>query len=596
MSKWAQYRVEEPSNKWAQYRVATPEPEQSTPEVVGKSLASGVVGLVDIPQNVGFLLEKYGFGPEYGVYGQARKLYDWYKDKKHVPLRGPEYIQKLPPNIASSYLKEGIKDVTGIDITPKPTTAAQRILGKGAEMAASFTPLGRLSTIDRLKKTAKAAGAGAAVGSASGSLQEIGVDPIAADIVSLGAYPVATSLARSSIPRRMLGLTPERMDLKAAKAAQDLKVDLPAAALTDSTTTALADQWIGKVFFYGDKLRSKYAKTKEQVAKVLEDIYEKTGPVRTPEVEARIHNLYSQRIKNLPEDATVLPTATMKAIDKIKIDSALLSSDEKNLLNHIKTLQNEFRPEIVASTGTIRLPLQQVGVGRLADTKRSINSIIKWDVDEGVKNLLRNIQKGLSDDIATYGKTNPKWYKTFKDADDLFSKVARREKLEKMLSEKSLNYGTTNLSYNKLAKTINEPRTRKIIKSQVTPEVFAKIDKLGSVSQAMAKKMQRVPNPSGTATTAATIAIIGGLYKNPLMFLSGSGMGAIGGAHVLSDLLTDKKFLDNAIKIASHPERHNIAAHMALNNRIKTITGYSAIALNNIMNDYINQEDEDVAE
>ena len=41
----------------------------------------------------------------------------------------------------------------------------------------------------------------------------------------------------------------------------------------------------------------------------------------------------------------------------------------------------------------------------------------------------------------------------------------------------------------------------------------------------MALKNARIPNPSGTAITASTLGLIGGVYANPLLALSGSGVG-----------------------------------------------------------------------
>ena len=34
--------------------------------------------------------------------------------------------------------------------------------------------------------------------------------------------------------------------------------------------------------------------------------------------------------------------------------------------------------------------------------------------------LLDIVQSGIKGDIGAYGKTNPEWYKTFKEAEELF--------------------------------------------------------------------------------------------------------------------------------------------------------------------------------
>jgi hypothetical protein len=254
-----------------------------------------------------------------------------------------------------------------------------------------------------------------------------------------------------------------------------------------------------------------------------------------------------------------------------------LSPDEKSLLDSLTTLKNEIEPfsKIVSQYGPIKMPLQEFDVNRLIGTKTSLNSIIKWGKDEGVKNQLRKVQHALTKDIAEYGKTNPEWYKTFKEADKLYGDVAKRGKIEDLLGNKSTNHATDNLSYNALAKAINNPKNNDSIKKQLNPETFEKIQKLGVVARAMAIKNKNIPNPSGTATTAAVSAVIYGLVSNPLKTLP-----TIGAGYGLTKLLTDKKFLDLALKYAEAPNKSNMLTTMALNKRIKDITGYSAVALN----------------
>src|SRR5690606_23598246 len=134
---------------------------------------------------------------------------------------------------------------------------------------------------------------------------------------------------------KIMGLSPKRLNIEAAEAAKDLGIELPAAALTDSTLTGLADQWVRKTPFFGNKLKKKDAITEEQTRKALGDIYERTGPVRTPEIEAEIANRYNLAASSLPENAKIKPSNLKKAIDDIKIDTAILSSDEKNLLQSL---------------------------------------------------------------------------------------------------------------------------------------------------------------------------------------------------------------------------------------------------------------------
>lgn len=439
-----------------------------------------------------------------------------------------------------------------------------------------------------LTKFAKDIGTGSSIGAGSGLMQEAGVDPLHADLISSVATPTAIVKSKSllnnftkprqtlaKIPMKLMGLTPKSMNIEAARAARDLGIDLPAAAVTDSKLTALADQYMGKAPIFGNKLKNKYTLAEEQTQKALSDIFDEIGPARTPEIEGQIAGRYNKVATSLPLEAKVLPINLKKAIDEIKINTAILSPDEKSLLQSLETIKNEIEPasKIVSQYGPIKLPLQEYDVNKLVGTKKSLNSIIKWDTDAGVKNQLKKIQKAISQDIEQYGKTNPEWYDAFKEADKLYGDVAKREKLENILGHKATNYATDSISYNALAKAIYNPKNSESIRKQLTPETFKKIQKLGTVAKAIAIKSKNIPNPSGTATTGGISAAIFGLFYDPITTAK-----LLGGGYGATKLLTDKKFLDLALKLAENP--NNLATTTALNHRIKEITGYSAVALN----------------
>jgi len=476
----------------------------------------------------------------------------------NIPQKGIEALESMKPkendSLGNILYKAG--EFGGATASfPLPTSAGVNAAGIAARGGGKSL----------LTKFAKDIGTGSSIGGGSGVMQEAGVDPLVSDLISSVATPTAIVKSKSllnnftkpketlaKIPMKLMGLTPKSMNIEAARAARDLGIDLPAAAVTDSKLTALADQYVGKAPIFGNKLKNKYALAEEQTQKVL-----------------------SKVATSLPSDAKVLPVNLKKAIDDIKINTAILSPDEKSLLQSLETIKNEIEPasKIVSQYGPIKLPLQEYDVNKLVGTKKSLNSIIKWDTDAGVKNQLKKIQKAISRDIQEYGKSNPEWYDAFKEADKLYGDVARREKLENILGRKATNYATDSLSYNALAKAINDPKNSESIKKQLTPEVFKKIQKLGTVAKAMAVKSKNIPNPSGTATTGGISAAIFGLFYDPITTAK-----LLGGGYGATKLLTDKKFLDLALKLAENP--NNLATTTALNHRIKEITRYSAVALN----------------
>ncbi len=513
----------------------------------------------------------------------------------------PGVVAPILPESAEFMAKSASRGLEALDsMKPRENDSLGNILYKAGEFggATASMPLPTSVGVNAarsaiqgggkslLTKFAKDIGTGSSIGGGSGVLQEAGVDPLVSDLISSVATPTAIVKSKSllnnftkprqtlaKIPMKLMGLTPKSMNIEAARAARDLGIDLPAAAVTDSKLTALADQYLGKAPIFGNKLKNKYLLAEEQTQKALSDIFDEIGPARTPEIEGQIAGRYNKVATSLPQEAKVLPINLKKAIDDIKINTAILSPDEKSLLQSLETIKNEIEPasKIISQYGPIKLPLQEYDVNKLVGTKKSLNSIIKWDTDAGVKNQLKKIQKAISQDIKEYGKTNPEWYDAFKEADKLYGDVAKREKLENILGHKTTNYATDSLSYNALAKAIYNPKNTESIKKQLTPDVFKKIQKLGTVAKAMAIKSKNIPNPSGTATTGGISAAIFGLFYDPITTAK-----LLGGGYGASRLLTDKKFLDLALKLAENP--NNLATTTALNHRLKEITGYPAIA------------------
>lgn len=458
-----------------------------------------------------------------------------------------------------------------------------------------------------LTRFGKEAAMGGAIGAGSGVLHETtGIDPLYADLIASVAVPGALSnsqgmFGRFSNPKeklakgamRVMGLNKRKtggFDVAAAQAARDLEIDLPAAALTDSAVTGLADQWIGKTPFFGNKLRNKYLTAEQQTRNALDDIYNQTGPKRTPELEGQIRDAYTLSREGLPLELskrTVVPkntSTTTEAIYSQLANSDIFAKDTRELLNILKNFKKNLgsTSNKVDRYGATYPSNDKYDVKKLINAKMNLNAMIKWDTDEGIKNLARKLQKAVSDDISEYGKINPDWHKNYREADKLYGNLAKRERLEEMLGQKATNYATDSLSYNALAKSIRNPETAEILQKQVTPEVFAKIQKLGEVARAMAAKSSRIPNPSGTAATLGVSGGIAGLFQlasHPSFFTGLATGAATGGAMAtVTGLLTNKKFLDLALDYAEKP---TLSKGITLNKFIMDKTGYSAVALRN---------------
>lgn len=617
MGKWDKYRVSEeikPSNRWDKYKINTaPIVENkgdSWPELLGKSAFRGLSSVGDIPSLVAKTSEgavnlgRRRQGNPAEVYWAAQNPYNKNIPKIETIENAPQtnYSEYVP---SSEHLKSAVKGYTGYDLEPHPDSPAQNIVSTGIDIGSSMLPwniggvYGKgLSMADKFKNVANATKQATAVGLGSGVLRESGVNPLAADLISSAITPnIKPPSFRDTLkmPKKaamkVMGLGPKRLNIEAAQAARDLGIELPAAVVTDSTLTGLADQAISKTPFFGNTLKNKYDKTQSQIHGKLGEVYNEIGPQRTPEIERKIFDLYEKRKAELPKDAVIKPVNAAAALDKIKINSALLSPEEKQLSKELEALRAELAPSLNSQFGNVKIPPQDFSVDRLIGTKQSLNSIIKWDIPEGVRNQLRNVQNAISKDIEEYGKINPKWYKSYKEADDLFSKVAKREKVEGLLRNEGLN-DPEDLSYAMLGRSINDKKKNKIIRKNVPEDTYKKIEQLGVLSNAMVRKNRRIPNPSGTAPTAAALGFLSGLFLDPTgVFTIGTAAGLVG-AERTTKLLTDKKFLDLALHYAESQTKDKISTAVKLNRRAKEITGYT---LNSIYQSYLrNMKKEEV--
>lgn len=526
----------------------------------------------------------------------------------NIPEKGLEALESMKPDendtLGNIAYKAG--EFSG------ETASIPMFPARGAVNAAANTSRSMFS------RFGKEAAMGGAIGAGSGVLHETtGIDPLYSDLIASVAVPGALSnsqgmFGRFSNPKeklakgtmRVMGLNKRKtggFDVPAAQAARDLEIDLPAAALTDSAVTGLADQWISKSPFFGNKLRNKYLTAEEQTRKALDDIYNQTGPKRTPELEGQIRDAYTLSREGLPLELskrTVVPkntSTTTEAIYSQLANSDIFAKDTRELLNILKNFKKNLgsTSNKVDRYGATYPSNDKYDVKKLINAKMNLNAMIKWDTDEGIKNLARKLQKAVSDDISEYGKINPEWYKNYREADKLYGNLAKRERLEEMLGQKATNYATDSLSYNTLAKSIRNPETAEILQKQVTPEVFAKIQKLGEVARAMAAKNSRIPNPSGTAATlGVSTGILGliGLVNHPNIPTALATAGATGGAMAtVTQLLTNKKFLDLALDYAEKP---TLSKEISLNKFIMDKTGYSAVALRNKLLDETNNNED----
>jgi hypothetical protein len=609
MSKWEQYKVEQfqpnqgqQTSKWEQYKIQNPQSQPKEYSVgnraasAGKAIAAGVGGAIpdtaalayNLPATLHNALARHNQNlPEdvkkaYAELVQHDPKYAKYLDTKEIPT--------IPS--ATEALDRGIDHITG-GYTETPED--QKNLNEGLKFASSFATGGGIAKVGATlgnKAISKAgnfmgsleksqiAGAGAA-GATSSYLADQGAS--APESIAGG---VAANLAVNSLPTggnllakgtlALTGLGKKQLNLDAAKAAQDLDIVLPKAVVSEGKAIAYADRFLNHAPFAGNIMQKRYARIGEKALEELDKAYESViSSKELVGIEDRITGLYEVAKETLPKDAQIVPKNTIKAIEEIRdnISAPALSGDFATINAKLNQIQKEFSPGYIKG-----IPAK---TKTLVNQKENLNNSIYNDLktDKGRK-ILGDLNDAIRNDLAEYGKTNPEWYNYFTKADGLHSKKSTRKTLEKLLSGKAESYTTGELTYNSLSKVLNTPESKDQLKHLVKPEIFDRLEKLGTVSQAMAKKNKGTINPSGTAVAQTTINWISGLaglggYKVGALDFQTAVLSTIG-ATGLAHLLTDKKTLDFAIKFA---ETGGEKAALGFNQRMKVITGYTPVTL-----------------
>jgi hypothetical protein len=365
---------------------------------------------------------------------------------------------------------------------------------------------------------------------------------------------------------KTLGLDPKNLKTETLEAAKRIGVDLPASGATDAKMMGLANQMVAATPVMGDVVRDKVKAASKQFQTAFKELADSVGPIKNEATEQEINRLYGKVRDTLPKDAAIIPTHTVDAINavKAKVKTAILSPPEKELLATLDTLGNNL---MFDSKLAVPMPVEM-----LVGTKRSLNNIIKWDKDEGTKSLLRTVQQATLKDIAAYGKTNPAWQKTFDSAERQFERVAKREKLDNLLAGKIEDPITKDVAYLPLAKLLNDRKYAKQLETTLGNQNFKKLKDFTTVAESMAVANKNTPNPSGSAIVGSVAAlvtsIVVGDFTTPLK--------VIGGGAALTQLLTNKRFLNLATKFAKEPTE---PLAQKLNALVKEITGMTSQAL-----------------
>ena len=263
---------------------------------------------------------------------------------------------------ATEGIDQGIDKLTG-GYTETPED--QKYLNEGLKYGASFATgggIGKAGSALGNKAISKAgnfmgsleksqiAGAGAA-GATTSYLADQGASApesigggIAANLAVNATPELAKGggnlLAKSTLT--LAGLGKNKLNLEAAKAAQELDIALPKAAASSGKVIALADQFLNKTPVAGDIMQRRYLRVGNKVLKELNDAYDSVVPQDLiSEFNIKSKELYDKARAALPQNAQIVPQNTITSMKNIRTklnEKASLSSGEAKVNSILKDL------------------------------------------------------------------------------------------------------------------------------------------------------------------------------------------------------------------------------------------------------------------
>lgn len=463
------------------------------------------------------------------------------------------------------------------------TTAPAGLIGAGAAGAAT----------SEASKAGYGLPASIALGLASGTGASAASKAISTTIKNLDAKIALAKLT---------GNSPKNIDLEAVRAAEESGLDFMNTLVNKSKGIALADQTISKTPYFGTKQAKKSEAIDKSYAEAIDNAISDVGDrilqsdsdldigSMTKDTFSKLQE-YVENVKNnkyleanslLPEGAEIIPNKLAQAINnaRSKIKTLRASNDETSVLNYLADVEQS-----IFSKDKL---LKPIPVDLMSGSKRSLNRIIDWDVDDyGVKELLKPIQHAMKEDLSIYGKENPSWFKKFSEADEYYgarlgdkslgsqtvrkkilsqkdpekiisslnkisdfedvgraleaSEVGRdffnsikREKLSDLLMGKVIDSKTGSISYPGFSKAMENSSNKELIK-YLAGNKYKDLDNFNKYAKAAIRRNQRVPNPSGTAPTKTVIGYLGAAVAGSIA--GGVASGITGGLLPLSGVV-----------------------------------------------------------
>jgi hypothetical protein len=377
--------------------------------------------------------------------------------------------------------------------------------------------------------------------------------------------------------------------------------------LKDTITKQVSEEYRGVAESVG---KSRFVNTTE-AGEVLQETVTK---IRDQDLK-EVRDIYKTAKEDLRADSTVADNKTLREIKHIQRElrpGRFKSPEQQKMFDVL----NEIQRDVSTRTGEPIL----APVRALMNDKIALNDIIDYEVQGGVKQLLKNVVKALDRDIISYGKKDPKFAKNYIKANKMFSKHAKmfrnnnitkmlkkfnpeealkefdtvkgiqemkailtktpqgkelfedlsRLKLDEVIGKNMVDSTTNQIKFGTFSKLLEKGKNRDVIKELLPKTAYKRLQRLQKVSGRLAESAQKFFNASKSGVTLEDAGIvskvlldIGNLLNGNPWPLMKTGAG-ITGMRYITRLMGDPEFLRLVEDILSTTNNNNIPLMLKL--------------------------------
>lgn len=418
-----------------------------------------------------------------------------------------------------------------------------------------------------------------------------------------------------------LGITKGNFNKDIAKAFVESGMEAPVSAVTDSKIVAFANKIIGKIPYLAEFVSKRHQALEGQFKEKVTSLGEGIGKQKTDDVAEEIGNAFS-KMRELAGEGNVMDISQslsmaeniVNQLKKAKANDdpskAVISyledvlsgykggnasADEmlKNLLsdhwynslpqvqkqNFLKALHVAENEKVTTVDAMIE-QYQQLN-GKMSDKK-----LFSSENGKRTLNMLHKFRNTLNNDFAKYGAENPAFNEARTAANELFSKMKKRQQWDTFW-EKYTNHTEDTNRYKQLHEALNKPEVKTELSKLLGEDMVDNLQLLTKAAKGMAKSKLNDPQPSGTEVmrTVKTWAsgLITGLVNgtfDPVAMSTTVGLAATSWA------LGSKNFVKKLVEFSERPTQSKAELLAKI---LKKNTGIGFVELNRQL-DSLNQK------